>query len=392
MAAGNVMAGDATWTATTVSNVVTDSYFPMVNGTNLNLTAFGTNAFDDATKTITFKYCDANNKDYVGGVVGWEVYDQTTNGWWNQSKSVDFTTYSYLVVQLNKCPGFFQELQYTGTTGTTTSGKTTYTDATYGMTLGSEKSDHCSVSTTGFVAWDNATYKMNNVMRLRLRDGATNVSDPSGASADNCGQLQLSNIFLTNTLPSWDAPVTKTPKANYGTVCLPYTATVAGAYIYQITGKSTDGKTLYIAPYNGLLNAGVPYLYKALTAATAVNFYEIKSGTEATATTNNGLVGMYNDKAPQGDYYVLSNDTWYKVNSDVTVKNGAYLNLSGVSGSSAKGSIALPIEDGEATGINEATTAVTTDANAVTYDLSGRKVSADTKGLVIRNNKKFINK
>ncbi len=47
--------------------------------------------------------------------------------------------------------------------------------------------------------------------------------------------------------------------------------------------------------------------------------------------------------------------------------------------------------DGETTGISDINAAKYED-DAPVYDLTGRRVSADAKGLLIKNGKKFINK
>src|SRR5574344_1513978 len=392
LATGNAIADDATWTATTVTGL-TDQYFPLLNSnSNLNLTVWNenstTNVFDDATKTVTFKsyYYDKNNNNaevYLGGMIGWEVYDQKANGWWNQSKNVDLTPYTNIVIQLNKKAGSYHEVQYAGVTVDATA-EGGYSRKDYAVTLGAENSDHFSALTSNF--GNNGV--MNNVMRVSLRDGAS----VEGESTDNCGQLQISNVFLTNTLPDWDNAITKTPKANYGTICLPYISTVAGAYIYQITGKSNDNKTIYITPYNGLMQAGVPYIYKALTTNTAVKFYEIKlDGTEVTTpSTNNGLVGVLDDNAVSGEnYYVISNDKLYQVNSTVAVKNGAYIDMGQISLSSANG-IAIDIA-GDNTGISSVNTDNATNNDNSIYTISGAKVSNDQqRGIYIKNGKKYI--
>lgn len=398
IAAGNAMADDATWTATTIDGTLTDSYFPLINSSvNLNKGAFSLdgipNVFDDATKTVTFKYYFTDDKDkttlhYYGGMIGWEIYDQATNGWWNESKNADLTAYQYLVVQLNNVPGFNQELQFAGVTKATDG---TYTRKDYGMTLETTKSDHSYATVSSF---GNDKAVMNNVMRISFRDASDADSDPKGNSKDNCGQIQFSNIFLTNTLPDWANPVTKTPSANYGTICLPYTATASGAYIYQITGKSSNGKAVYITPYNGLLKAGVPYIYKATTAKTEVNFYEVISGTKATASTSTdgALIGVYEDNAAQGDnYYIIRGDELYKVNSTVAIKNGAYIDLSKVSVTAAKAN-SIGITD-ETTGITSVSTDKATSASDAIYTLSGMRVSnSQQKGILIKNGKKYMNK
>lgn len=67
--------------------------------------------------------------------------------------------------------------------------------------------------------------------------------------------------------------------------------------------------------------------------------------------------------------------------------NRAYLLVSGTN--AAKGvKIAF---DGETTGISDIN-AAKYEADAPVYDLTGRRVSADAKGLLIKNGKKFINK
>ena len=231
---------------------------------------------------------------------------------------------------------------------------------------------------------------MTNVMQVSLRDGA----DGAGETTENCGQLQLSNVFLTNTLPNWDNPVKKIPSANYGTVCLPYNATVAGAYIYQITGKSSDGKSIYITPYNGLLHAGVPYIYKALTSGATVNFYQIESGTKLTTpSSNGGLVGVFTGYAANGDnYYVIKNDQLYQVNSsDVALTNGAYIDLNQLTivAGSAKG-FSIELGDGT-TGISDINKDNTTSKDNAIYTITGVKVSNDQqRGIYIKNGKKYI--
>ena len=78
-------------------------------------------------------------------------------------------------------------------------------------------------------------------------------------------KMNLSNVFLTNTKPNWSVPVTRsTASGEFGTICLPYPATMENAYIYTVSGISADGKTVYLTHYNGLIQAGVPYIYKSL--------------------------------------------------------------------------------------------------------------------------------
>lgn len=90
-----------------------------------------------------------------------------------------------------------------------------------------------------------------------------------------------------------------------------------------------------------------------------------------------------------GNIYVLNNDTYgvgfYKLQSDGTIgANKAYLTYSGGGAAATRGYFLFD----EATGIEMPT--VEDNADAVVYDLQGRRVAQPTKGLYIVNGKKVI--
>lgn len=368
LASGNVMAADATWTATTVDDVLTDQYFSLLSPT----IGWRGGTYDAATKTFTFTIVDNEGKVANGG----------QDGWWYTESPINVSKYKYLNITMNPQANSFYEIHL-------------YANGDWRIACSATEETCLSNGTIHqTIDLSKVYYKTNNVI-------GTTSYDISAAfkgfyfwdSWDEDHVLSVANVFLTATEPDWTKVVSKTPSESYGTICLPYVSTAVGAYIYQITGKSTDGKSIYITPYNGLLKAGVPYIYKALTAKTAVNFYEISSGTEATATTNNGLVGMYTGNAAKGDnYYVIKNDQLYQVNSsDVALTNGAYIDLGQLTkvAGSAKG-FSIELGDGT-TGISDINKDNTTSKDNAIYTITGVKVSNDQqRGIYIKNGKKYI--
>lgn len=241
---------------------------------------------------------------------------------------------------------------------------------------------------------------------IKLADINTDVSYLSkmyevGFRSANGGTYNLSHVFLTNTLPDWENPDTRTTTAgNYGTVCFAYPAVVSGAYIYTVEGKDAVGKTLYLKPYNGVLTPGVPYLYKSIGNEEGVNFYQIKdAGSYTEATAVNGLVGCLDETvgADAGGHALHSDNTWYKIDTDVQFTNRAYLKVADVPVMTEEEAVSANVNrmmlgDWDVTGINEVQAAAPQVDDEAVYNLSGIKMDADNlpKGIYIRGGKKFI--
>lgn len=218
----------------------------------------------------------------------------------------------------------------------------------------------------------------------------------------------LANAYLTNQKPNNDKNWNGEDAGDFsvssgiavdkfGTICLNFPAAVAGALIYQISGKTAS--SISLSQYTGLLEAGKPYFFKTIAAnngnaPAAVRFYKATSATVASEGTNNGLVGTFTDiTAPQGtDYYVLSSNQLWQVDSDVTVgANKAYVDVSQITNSSsAKGRIELFFNGADDTTGIESMNAIETLTSGKIYDLSGRVVTAPTKGMYIINGKKVL--
>ena len=345
------------------SSVYTDEFFPL-EADKMNLKIWGENAFDDATKQLTL---------VEGCAAGWQY-----------GSAQDFSGYNYAVVVMNE-PNhddfqlrFFNENNY-------------WSAAT-----------ECKLDNNLY-----ASFKLDklNLMNNGEVTGSFNSSQVYIACfwAAGWGQGKtthsLSHVFLTNTLPDWKNPDVRTTKANnYGTVCFEYPTVVSGAYIYTVEGKDDEGTTLYLKPYNGVLTAGVPYIYRSINDE-GVNFYQMKSeeAKSETPMTRNGLVGCLNTTVDEGGYALHTDNAWYKIDAEVTFENRAYLDLNAVpvladEEVAAANVNRMVLGDWEMTGIDEVKASPAQVDDEAVYNLSGIKMDADNlpKGIYIRGGKKFI--
>lgn len=175
---------------------------------------------------------------------------------------------------------------------------------------------------------------------------------------------------------------------NWGTICLPNTATVIGAELYSIAGvdNKDNPKTLYLSEVKGTAEAGKPYLFKAKDSAITA-YYSVVAVPEA--LNENGLYGSLTGQAVDEGMYLLSGGQIVKCGTGCSIgANRAYINMSEVvkySGSGEAGVKAFTIGGGEVDGID----GINDNVNASTiYDLTGRRVSHARKGLYIVNGKK----
>ncbi len=181
---------------------------------------------------------------------------------------------------------------------------------------------------------------------------------------------------------------------NFGTICLPYAATVEGATIYEISSAIKNGSG-ELAGINlsetASLTAGVAYIFKATSSTLTATL----SGNYTDATAGNYMVGNLspaNLNVPL-EKYVVSGNKIHKViggGSGVTVgQYRGYLDLSTLEATSARGLNFISLE-GETTGIDAVKQEVKT--NGVFFNLAGQRVAQPTKGLYIVNGKKVIMK
>lgn len=192
-----------------------------------------------------------------------------------------------------------------------------------------------------------------------------------------------------------------TETGKFGTICLPYKASYAGAEIYSIVEANAAGITL--EKVTGLLEAGKPYFYMASDVngqnnegtVRNVHFFRADFDTYdvATPVENNGLIGTFSAiTAPKGDnFYVLSgNKLYYTTDATVNVgANKAYIDKSKIVNKGGEAKAFIDFDELEATGIDAVDTAKTLKGGKF-YDLSGREVANPTHGLYIVNGKKVL--
>ncbi len=344
------------------SSVYTDEFFPL-EADKMNLKIWGENAFDDATKQLTLR---------EAGAAGWQY-----------SSAQDFSSYEYAVVVMNEPTHDDLQLRFCN--------ENNYGSATEGAQIGagnlyaSFDLDQLQKKVNEeLVAFDPSQVYISCFWAAGWGQGKTTHS--------------LSHVFLTNVLPDWEKPeVRTTTVGNYGTVCFEYPAVVSGAYIYTVEGKDAGGTTLYLKPYNGVLTAGVPYIYRSIKEG--VNFYQMKSeeAKSKTPMTRNGLVGCLNTTVDEGGYALHTDNAWYEIDAQVTFTNRAYLNLDAVpvladEEAAAANVNRMVLGDWEMTGIDEVKASPAQVDDEAVYNLSGIKMDADNlpKGIYIRGGKKFI--
>lgn len=195
---------------------------------------------------------------------------------------------------------------------------------------------------------------------------------------------RFSNLTYTRTVDNND----------YVTLCLPYAATVTGATVYTLTG--VDSKTNPTAAYieevaDNKTEAGKAYILK--TTDTSISATLDATSTAASAVTGNALVGTFVSTTATADTYVL-NETWHKVvsGSEPTIgANRAWLNLNNASETQATAkSRVLDFNSGNVTAINGVQN--TNKNDDAVYNLAGQRVMNPTKGIYIKNGKKYIRK
>ncbi len=178
----------------------------------------------------------------------------------------------------------------------------------------------------------------------------------------------------------------------YGTICLPRQAdyTLYMAKLYKVVGISADNKVQIREVEDGVIRAGVPYIYKTDDSRQKVRVF--CSGIPVSEPDNSDLLkstfteGSY---VPVGAYVMQNNGSdnmFHIVNSTsfTFVPYRAYLQLPEEMTAST-----LKFDFGEATGIENVTTG-THKADGAVYDLSGRRVLQPRSGFYIKNGKKYI--
>jgi len=215
----------------------------------------------------------------------------------------------------------------------------------------------------------------------------TSVFVPNTSSSDTKNGTTYYSNGEWHSFPTYTRDVTE---GKFGTICLPFAATVTGATVFKIVSKTVDGGS----NLTGInlesvdeLEAGKAYIFKATSSKLTATL----SGNYADASAGYGMMGNIGAtiKAPI-DSYVVSGNLLRKVSAaDVNVgKYKGYVTLTDIGVATSRSANFI--------GFNEETTGIESIANVksanVVYNLNGQRVTDRQKGLVIMNGKKMLRK
>ena len=226
----------------------------------------------------------------------------------------------------------------------------------------------------------------------------------------------ISAVYLSNTKPTYvnnnnadgeiitlsDYSREFTEKDKWGTICLPYNAAICGADIYEVVGvdsKDSPSK-LYLERKDGLMEAGKAYVFKTLLDNE--NTHKLASITcyragaeEVGAPSGANLIGTFTGATVPNDgtSYILKDGSWLKVvgTTNTVGANRAYLTLTDelvVPEAPAGARIMTLNFDEKITGIESSTVAERNDG--AIYTLTGVQVKQPTRGIYVKNGKKYI--
>ena len=180
----------------------------------------------------------------------------------------------------------------------------------------------------------------------------------------------------------------------YGTICLPFAASKPdNANVYDVVGW--DASNVYLSEESvSSLEAGKAYIFQSIDA-NDITF--TKTDTDENLTEPAASTNMLHGQFSGSNYvplnsYILKNGEWKKVvkeNSNTVSNYRAYLTkLANLEVTTPSPSARVMNLDGDkTTGIKTIKTAETADA---VFTLSGVQVKQPTKGIYVKNGKKFI--
>lgn len=250
-------------------------------------------------------------------------------------------------------------------------------------------------------------YAFENNNNIFQSGGSTFTSTDINLTGLSCGEhtievwFNCGSKFDSNNGKNYKATFTITNtytrsviSGNFGTICLPFAATVTGATVFEITSKVMDtNDNTKLASINlesvDELVAGRAYIFKA----TGSEFTATYTGTYTAALTGEAMVGNLGSSAitvPQGNYVVGGDNKIHKVTGDAVTcgQNKSYIDLSKVTTATSRTANFINFED-ETTGIENVQAE---KSQNVVYNLQGQRVNNAQKGLVIVGGKKMLRK
>ena len=178
---------------------------------------------------------------------------------------------------------------------------------------------------------------------------------------------------------------------NYGTICLPYNATISGAQLYSIAGKKLNEigqPESIVIQEEPELEAGKPYIFQATKSMIVCKYTSEVPVT--TAESVNGLVGSLTGTTVDENMYLVSKNQIILCGTGCTIgANRAYIDMSHVdeyTGSEA-GVKMLTIGD---TAVGIAGIGAESKNGSAIYNVAGQRVQKAVRGLYIVDGKKVL--
>lgn len=183
----------------------------------------------------------------------------------------------------------------------------------------------------------------------------------------------------------------------YNSLVLPFSLTAdqvtaafgEGTMVYSYS--NTDGDNVNFTTSTTGIAANTPVLIKTATTSTSFAFSNVNlvNATPTAAGKNWNFVGSYNAKTviPAGAYEMYNNNLYKSDGTSSYFIKGFRAYIAPAAATSAKPMLTI---NGVATSIDKVITNIDKDGNL--YNLAGQRVSKNTKGIVIKNGKKVINK
>ena len=217
--------------------------------------------------------------------------------------------------------------------------------------------------------------KLTIAVNITLADNTDNTS----VIEENNGAV--ANVTMTRTLKG----------GKWNTFCVPFDMEISelgtGAEVKELTGATLNGNNYSMTFGNAsTIEAGKPYMVRVPSDVTSLSLSNKTIKSTITPTTKDGVTftGVYNNgKAPMGSF-IISNNVFYNVDSDVTLK--AFRGYITVESNGVK---ALDfIFDDDATGIEGVQEAQ--EVQGAIYNLAGQRINKMQKGINIINGKKIL--
>ncbi len=219
------------------------------------------------------------------------------------------------------------------------------------------------------------------VNELNLDDTKTTYNVPAKVTAKS--------VTLTRTLHALTADGTQ---SRWNTFCSPVaiaksnfsaakelTGVTANGNNYSMTFKDVEGD---------ILEAGKPYMVQVSEGKSSLKASNVAVAETVTPVTINGLTftgNFTNGKAPQGSF-IISNNVFYNVDSDVTLK--AFRGYITTTSGNVK-ALTFDFED-DATGISLMEDGRSQMEDGAIYNLAGQRINKMQRGINIVNGKKIL--